>query len=282
MTTQPIDMLLVGHITADIVEDGRVLGGTPSYVAATAHAMGVRLGAVTSAISDDPLLDEFRQYTEVHCIPAQETTTFQNIYEPTGRKQYVRGIAAPIKYGDVPAVWRDTSLVVISPMAGEVDPALVHEFKQARTLITLQGWLRRWDEDGLVHFKRWFDPEVIKAVDIIVFSEEDIREAPELEQEIAAIANNLIVTRAEKGGTHYYPGGRYEYNAIDVKVVHPTGAGDVFAGALLVALDKLGGDMKTALKIASQFGGYSVTRHGLNGAPTPAEIEQIMGQYEVK
>ncbi len=143
-------------------------------------------------------------------------------------------------------------------------------------LLTLQGWLRRWDDDGRVRFKRWFDAAVLKAIDIVVFSEEDILEAPELEQELADAVEHLFVTRADRGGTYYRQGRPVSYDTPQVEVVNPTGAGDVFAAALLSSLYVTNNDVEASIRVAARLGATSVTRYWLDGAPTAEEVEQAL------
>ena len=47
-TPHPIDYLLIGHITQDITTEGPRLGGSVTYSALTAQAIGLRVGIVTS------------------------------------------------------------------------------------------------------------------------------------------------------------------------------------------------------------------------------------------
>ena len=143
-------------------------------------------------------------------------------------------------------------------------------------LLTLQGWLRRWDADGRVHFKRWFDPEVLKSINIVVFSEEDITESPQMEQEFAANVEHLIVTRAERGGTYYHFGEAFDYARHRCELVEATGAGDVFASSLLASLPALDHDFRAALQVAAQLGAGAVTRPMLDGAPTPEEAQAAL------
>lgn len=279
-----IDYLLIGHITADLTLQGRQLGGTVSYAARTVNAFGLRVGALTSAAHEEPLLAGVRPYADVMTLPADSTSTFENIYEPGGRIQYIRGVASKIRREDVPAKWLSAPLVHLAPLTDEVDPQIAHLFPDAMVLLTLQGWLRRWDSDGRVHFKRWHDAGVLADIDIVVFSEEDIVEAPELEQEFAQTTRHLLVTRAEKGGTYYRNGEATIYDTPQVQVIHPTGAGDVFAASLLAALHVLDNDFQRTVKVAAMLAANSVTRVGLDGAPTPEEVQralnQVRGDYD--
>lgn len=45
---QPVDYLVIGHVTQDLTPSGPVLGGTAAYAALTARAMGLRVGVVTA------------------------------------------------------------------------------------------------------------------------------------------------------------------------------------------------------------------------------------------
>lgn len=277
MNDNTIDYLLVGHITADLLPDGgRLLGGTVSYSARTAHAFGLRVGVLTSAAPDEPLLDELRDYAQIHIVPGAHTTTFENIYHEGGRSQYIRAVATPITRADVPAHWRSASLVHLGPIADETAAGIVHDFADATVMMTLQGWLRRWDADGRVGYKRWFDADVLRAVDLLVFSEEDINGDRDLEHDIARLTRRFVLTRADYGGTYYDDGQPETYDAYPAQVVNPTGAGDIFATSLLCAWHRLGGDIRDAVDVAAKLAAFSVTRLGLESAPTPDEISEAL------
>jgi sugar/nucleoside kinase (ribokinase family) len=280
MTASP-DYLLIGHATADLTPAGRLLGGTVSYAARVIQSFDLKVGILTSAASDEPLLDQLRPFTsELMVIPATDTSTFENIYNPTGRVQYLRAVASKITPADIPSIWLSAPLVHLAPLTDEVDPNIAHSFKDATVMLTLQGWLRKWDADGRVRFKRWFDADVLKDIDIVVFSEEDIAEAPELEQEFAGAVQHLFVTRAEKGGTYYHNGKPTHYSTLQVELVHPTGAGDIFAAGLLSSLHVLRGDFLAATQVAARLAAISVTRFGLESAPTAAEVQQALASVE--
>jgi ribokinase len=119
---------------------------------------------------------------------------------------------------------------------------------------------------------------VLEAIDIVVFSEEDIEEAPELEQEFAHSVRHLFVTRAERGGTYYHQGEAVHYDTPQVEVVNPTGAGDVFAAALLSGLHVTNNDMMASIGIAARLGAISVTRWWLEGSPTAGEVQAALAE----
>jgi len=129
-------------------------------------------------------------------------------------------------------------------------------------LLTPQGYLREWGDDGKVHFKRWLDQDMLAHVDILILSTYDIAAAPELEQEFAQACEWVIVTDGDKGGTCYHRGIPSTYAAFPAVELEPTGAGDVFAASLLASLMQLKNDIPTALKVAARLSAISVTRRG--------------------
>lgn len=272
----PVDYLLIGHMTADLTPNGRTVGGTVSYAIRTAQAFGLKVGLVTSAKRDEPLLHELSPYGQIVSIPAEATTTFENLYSPEGRTQYIRGVAAPITAAQIPLPWRSAPLVHFGPIAGEADdPAIFDLFPDAKILVTLQGWLRKWDKDGRVRFKLWNRPETLQRLDIMVFSEEDIVESPGLIDDLAPLTRNVFYTQAERGGIHFQYGVPNPYDTPLHDVVNPTGAGDVFATSLLCALHVTGSIVK-ATRVAAVLAAKSVTRFAIEGTPTPEEIRAAL------
>lgn len=275
---EPIDYLLIGHMTADLTPQGRTVGGTVSYAIRTVHAFGLRAGLVTSALPTEPLLNDLAPFGQIVVVPGSNTTTFENLYTDHGRVQYIRGVAAEITTADIPPAWRTAPLVHFAPIAGEADdPALLDLFPDSTIMATLQGWLRRWDDDGRVYFRRWNRAETLRRLNILVFSEEDIAEAPELIDELAPQTHSLFFTQAERGGIHFEYGVPTRYETPFREVVNPTGAGDVFASSLLCAL-YVTGSIRTATRVAAELAAESVTRFAIDGTPTAAEVRAALAK----
>jgi hypothetical protein len=275
MVIDNIDYFFIGHICSDIVPGGRALGGTCSYGVPTVNAFGYKSAVLTSAMRDDPLIGELSQHADVVSIPSEHSTTYKNVYFPEGRVQYLSDVAAPIGVDSlelVPEHWKSAPIVHIAPMADEVDPQIVHSFSDRFVVVTPQGWMRNRKTDNRVTFKRWFDPEIVRAVDLVVFSEEDIAEAPDLEQAFAKVARHLVITQGDLGGTYYHEGRRTTYEAHPIETKELTGAGDVFTVSLACAWRVLNGDMIAALNVAAILAAYSLTRVGFDSAPTPEEV----------
>ena len=52
---EPIDYLLIGHLTVDLTPNGMRIGGSVTYSALLAQALGLRVGVITSWGSEIPL-----------------------------------------------------------------------------------------------------------------------------------------------------------------------------------------------------------------------------------
>ena len=260
-------------MTIDLAPGGPMLGGTVSYAAPTYTAFGHRVGIVTSAAADEPLLDQLRPHGKLIVVPSEQSLTYENVYSEGGRQQFVRATASPIAFADVPKAWMSAPYVHLGPLAAELNPLeLTRGFPEATVMLTLQGLLRRWDDSGLVKFRPWFDEDALKQIDIVVYSEEDVYHFPHLTDEIRQVCKHLIVTNGCSGGTYYHCGDSLQYESIAVDPRDLTGAGDVFAASLLGSLSVLGGDIASAVRLAGKLAAYSVTRAGANSAPTSAEI----------
>lgn len=270
-----VDYLTIGHVTQDLAPDGPRLGGTASYASLTAQALGLRVGVLTSAPENFPLLAPLAGL-HLTCVPSGEPTTFENIYDARGkRRQILSGRAAMLDPAAVPPAWRRASIVHLAPLAAEVSPELATFFPTALLGITPQGWMRAWNEKGEVRFRAWDDPhDLASKAAAVVFSIEDVEYDETLVAECAARARLLVVTRGEDGCSVHWRGEWRHFPAPGVTLVDPTGSGDIFAAAYFYRLHVTRGDPYEAARFAVQVASASVTRPGLDGIPTPQEIQQ--------
>lgn len=270
-----IDILLIGHMTVDLIPGGRMLGGTIAYAAPAYAAFGHKVGILTSAACGEPLLGQLLPYAEVSLRPAEHSLTYENVYSDSGRTQFVRATANFLRYGDIPVGWTGAPYVHLGPLAAELDAReMADSFPDATIMLTLQGLMRDWSGDGQVKFRRWFDQDALEKIDIVVFSEEDVSQFPHFTDDARRVCKHLVVTNGRRGGTYYHDGGSMHYDSLLVTPQDLTGAGDVFAASLLGALPRLAGDVALAAQVAGKLAAYSVTRKGHESAPTSAEIER--------
>ena len=264
-----LDYLVIGHVTRDLIDGHFTIGGTVSYAARTALALGCRVGIVTSAEADLDLAALDGVLIARHSAAA--TTTFKNIYTSTGRRQMLHGLAAPLSREMVPADWQP-DIVHLGPVARECAPSLVDAFGEAFIGVTPQGWMRRWDEAGQVSGGSWESAEPILArADAVVLSEEDVAGDRVLISRYAALTQLLVVTQGREGCTVHTGGESRHFPAPPMREVDPTGAGDIFAAAFFYCYRRRE-DPWEAARFANCIAAYSVTRAGLDGTPRPEEV----------
>jgi hypothetical protein len=273
---EPIDYLVIGHLTQDITPNGFRLGGTASYSALTAKALGLRVGVVTTCAADL----EFPEMDGITVVahPSEFSTTFQNIQTPTGRKQYIHHIANVLNISHVPETWRNTPIVHLGPIAREIDPNLARYFPNSLLGITPQGMLRGWNSAGQVHFTEW--PEetyVLEKVSAAIISVEDVQGDEDRIDEMASTVKVLVVTEASNGARLYWNGDLRRFNAPAMPEVDPTGAGDIFAATFFFRLYKTN-DPWEATRYATCLAAKSVARVGLAGVPTPEETRECISE----
>ncbi|MCA9937176.1 MAG: hypothetical protein KC418_00930 [Anaerolineales bacterium] len=229
------DYLVLGHIARDITPTGFAVGGTVAYAGLTAVALGHRAAAVTSS---GPDLDTSLALPGmcVYDVPADKSTVFENVYTPQGRVQRIHSVAGRIGRASVPASWRDTPIVHLGPLAHELDPDLARFFSDSLVVMTVQGWLRSWDNAGNVFPDTWEEAQaILPLADVVILSEEDLLQ-PAMLAHYRAWSSMLVLTRGERGCTVFWQDEMRDFPAPAVEVDSLTGAGDVFAAAFSLRL----------------------------------------------
>ena len=274
VSLQPVDYLIVGHVAADITPTGVQLGGTVSYSGLTARALGLRVGIVTSSGVDAPL--GILNGIPMVNVPAEYSTTFENIKTENGRRQILHHQAAPILLDHIPQVWRSTPIIHLAPIARELDSSLAEKLSGSLVGITPQGWMRTWDEKGQVSASAWENSDQsLRHAGAVVLSVEDVNRNLELIEEMAHNTRILCQTEAEAGAVLHWNGDRRRFRPPVMDEVDGTGAGDIFAAAFFVRLYHTR-DPWEAARFATQLAARSVARIGLNGIPTAQEIEECL------
>lgn len=269
-----LDYVCIGHVTRDLAPEGASVGGTVTFSTRTAQALGQRTAVVTSAELDYDL-SQALPGVQLALRPAGATTTFENVYTPKGRRQFVHSVAEPLDLEAVPEAWRSPKIVHLGPLNREVDPALVRHFKSEVIGLTPQGWHRGWDEDDLVDFVPWPEAaETLPLATAVIVSHEDIccGETWELYRELCRL---LVITNGAAGSEVLFQGKTRHFAPPRVQEIDPTGVGDIFAAAFFVRLCETGGDPWESARFATQIAAPTVARRGIASIPTPAEVARV-------
>jgi len=271
LPVEPVDYLVIGHLSCDITPDGPRLGGTAAYAALTGKALGLRVGVVTAWAGEVPL--DVLDGIKVHSIPTQRSTTFENKYTPTGRIQHVHHTAPDLSFDNVPESWRRVPIVHIGPIAGEAKLLVDGIFSSSIMGLTPQGWLRKWDCAGLVGPGEWPEYHTMLArAGAAVVSIEDVDGDEDSIDAMSAACKVLAVTEGPAGARLYWNGDLRRFRTPSLEEVDATGAGDIFAAAFFWRL-YVTRDPWAAARFATHLASFSVRRFGLDGIPTQEEIK---------
>lgn len=293
------DILLIGPAARDLMPGGGWrLGGTVTYAALTALRLGLHPAVVTSGPEDVlAALRETLPGVPVTALACDEATTFENVYVRGGRRQYLRGRATRLGIAAVPEAWQAAPVVLLAPLARDVDPSLASAFPNATVAATPQGWLRRWDDTGFV------TPSPLEGADdvlpyltALILSREDLIPlpgtpahllAPGIPRDFAAADRLLtdwaetvplvVVTQGREGAILLRQGSLPEaFAGYPAREMDPTGAGDVFAAAFLCHLFA-SDDPRGAADFANRVAALAIEHVGVEGIPTRDEVVARFG-----
>jgi hypothetical protein len=273
-----LDYLVLGHLTRDLLPDGAMApGGTARYAAAVAARLG--LSAAVLAAGDLAALPPPPAGVALASSPSTAITTFENRYAPTGRRQWLHTVGAPVDLAALPVAWLGAPVVHLAPVAAELDlAAALDAFPSALVGVTPQGWMRAWETmlPAEVRPIPWHPaPALLRRIGLIVLSIEDVAGDEAVPAAYAAHCPLVVVTRGVAGATLYRRGVPMLIPAFSAEERDPTGAGDVFACAMLARLYETG-DPVVAATFASAAAALSVSGPGLGGLSGRAAVEALL------
>lgn len=271
-----IQYLCIGHCCHDKFGDENILGGCASYASLVAHQLGLKVGILTSVGDDFEFFDVFTEH-EISVVnkKAEKTTVFENIYTDLHRIQYIHAVAEKLYAEDVPQEWLNVPIVHIGLIADEADKSVLKAFPDAIVGVTIQGWLRQWDEKGKV-LPKAMDWSLLADADVVIMSDADIEGFEESLPLMASYAKVLVMTRGGDGAEVFFNNQKFHYPAFPVKEVDSTGAGDVFTAAFLA---KYAQTKDIALSTGFAHSAASFVVEGV-GIKNLASIEQINYRFE--
>jgi sugar/nucleoside kinase (ribokinase family) len=268
-----LEFVAVGHVTIDRVSGRKRPGGAAAFASLTAARLGLRSGLVTSAAPTFPFWNSL-DGIEIHCQKSERTTEFENVYEGSRRRQRVLAEAAPLTEVSLAAIrgrLEGDAAVLYCPVLHEVQLPLASLAPRGLSGVAPQGFFRRWKPHGLIEACDWEDARTALArVDFVSMSENDCVAPEALAEEFPGHA--FAVTKGAKGARVYSEGDVYDLPAFTAAEVDPTGAGDVFAAAFLIALRERRPVVRAA-RFAACVASFAVEAPGLEGIPSRSAVE---------
>jgi 1D-myo-inositol 3-kinase len=275
------EFVAIGHVTLDRFGDEVRPGGAALYSAVTAHRLGLSAGILTSHAADYPL-EAIPSRIEVVTLEAPVTTVFDYDAVSGDRQQKLVSTARPLAVRDLPDDWRAAPLVLLAPVAQEVDLRLSAAFEDGSVGAAVQGWLRAVDDERRIVTQPWGEArEVLNRVLAVFVSAEDLRGHESQLTEWVQRVPITVVTAGAAGALLYVNGERYEVRPRGTREVDPTGAGDVFAAAFLVSYHRHA-DPWEAAEAATCAASLSVEGEGWSTVPDVARLEEALAEYRAR
>jgi sugar/nucleoside kinase (ribokinase family) len=272
------DFVAVGHVTLDHFGDVVRPGGAALFAAVTAHRLGLSAAILTSHAADFPL-EAIPPQIEVVSLESAATTVFEHRHRAGRRTLRLLSGASPLAARDVPPDWRGAGLVMLAPVAAEVDPGLVEAFEDATIAAEGQGWLRAVGPDGVIGPRPW-TPErgLLDRLQALFLSAEDVRGQESAMLEWLQRLPLAVLTAGRAGALLYVNGERFEVRAHPARVVDATGAGDVFAATFLVRYH-LEDDPWEAAAAAACAASLSLEAEGWAAVPDRGGLAAALAEY---
>lgn len=268
------DYLMLGHFTHDVLPDGSLApGGTSFYASLTVERLGKQAAVVSAPVT---LPEDWPETIALSFRPALSPPTFENRYTPNGREQILHTASGAISLDDIPSEWQSAPVIHLGPILGEIPESFVSAFPNALLGVTPQGWMRSWPAQlpGPISYRVWQpEPALLGQIDALVLSIEDVRGDETLVHGYARYCPLVALTRGALGATLFVNGEPHHIDAFPAEERDPTGAGDVFAAALLVRLQETG-DPFAAARFAACVAARSVEGRGASTVPTRAAADR--------
>jgi sugar/nucleoside kinase (ribokinase family) len=289
-TSRTPEYLVIGHICADLLPDGKVvLGGTALYSALAAARLGWRVGVLTRgaygkkvAGYDIPSLEPYADELSIIVQDADKPTMFINEYSAGRRVQTLPHWAGPIDLRGLPPHWRNAKVIHLGPVAQEIDPKQTGALTPYFLGATPQGWMRDWPHEsgGKVKLNHLRLPgELLGRLDGVVVSDEEIALARDTVERVGSRRLGVI-TKGEYGARVYYGGEHADLPGYKIQAVDLTGAGDVFAAAFFIRATDRSASAINATRYANAVAALSLRGIGPSGVPTAREVEEFLKTAE--
>lgn len=231
-----LQYMAVGHVTIDVLPDGRrQAGGSALYAALQAARLGWRARVITQGRPQEleRLLAPFAGELELEIRPAARTTTLRTFGRGSARRQHMVAWAGPIA-GERLA---NGSIVHLAPVARELGGGW--RTRHRLLGLTPQGLVRRWSEpEGELSLvvAGFEEIELARRCDALVLSELERESCAALTLAARRAGAILALTAGSRPTRILSPAGEQELEVRAVRVRDDLGAGDVFAAAFFVAL----------------------------------------------
>ena len=268
--------MIVGALTIDVFPGRTATGGAVAYAARATAAFGERAGILTVAAANADLTPLATH--DVRAVASDTTLSFAHSHVDDHRE--LRLLSRPsrrLSLAHLPRAWRRPEVLILAPLLDDDIDLLSFaalEGVRHRALLA-QGLQRAVGQSSAITMATTpsdalFHP--LTRVFNVFLSDQDIADWPaEALDRVARHVRRLVVTRGSAGADIHDGGPVTHVDATPATVIDTTGAGDVFATALILAEEA--GDADAA-RLASAYAAACVALPGASPLPPRAVVER--------
>jgi len=227
---------LIGNLSRDLLPGASPRIGGGAYHGARALQrlrVAARVVACCAEADKEQLLPQLVALgTPVRYVAGDTTATFEMHYDGDRREMRVDALGDTWRPEDVPALPPAVRWVHVAPLLRSDFPAETLAAIGARRRLSLDGQgLVRVPELGALRLDADFDPDVLRSVWVLKIADDEAEVIGDLS---ALPVREILVTHGSRGST-VHVGGTSEFVPAHPIAANPTGAGDAFATAYIVA-----------------------------------------------
>lgn len=273
-----LEISIFGHLTIDEIEfvDGSMKtapGGTSFYSSITSRILGssTKIYSIVGGDYPDEYLEELSKIgVDISRVVKDNkcrTTRYRIRYRDDAREMYLIQKAPKIIIKEVEGL--DT--IYLGPVAGEItEDDIVNFSRRFKTALDPQGMLRTVDKSGKIRLEKKLDIKILKDLWILRLSQEEAEIMTGLADPVKAGERllkigieNIILSMGSKGFIAMNKEKKYFIPPYPkVKIVDPTGAGDVLGSAFLVELSR-SGDLAWASSVGASATSIALEDYGI-------------------
>ncbi len=286
-----MNVLVAGFMTIDKIElpvrTISSVGGPPSYAGLLCSRFGLDVTALTKIgvdFPDEQLVWLARNGLTLRAVDksaTKKTTRFKLVPKGDERVLYLLERCEDIGIEQVPDTHYNALLV--SPLANEITQPVFDEIRRRSDFCFLdpQGYVRSFDDTGRVYVTPWSDEKVLGSVDALKM---DLAECEaitgkavpaEAFAKLSARGIRKAVITSGANPAMVLDGTRVmRVEVPTVKVVDSTGAGDIFAGALVTCYLR-SRDFLWSCCFGIAASSLSLTSIALGKVDLPRSVDQV-------
>ena len=250
------------------------IGGPSYYASKVCENFGLKSGICTN-FSDDFQLSKYLPNTTIFSSKSESTTTFINNYREGSRTQKLVNNASFLDFKKFSFLNDLVSpkVVFYCPVFNEVSPEFLSIFTQSKKICNLQGWIREVGPKKKIKHNKLLPNLDFSIFDAIVLSDQDLVE--DQISRLTSLSSLVCLTKGKDGCVIIKNQREIKFDAVEVKVIDETGAGDIWATVFGIQKFIFNSSMEESAIKANLAASLSIEAIGARHIPTSVMLDKL-------